>query len=256
MNNIHPTNIIADSAKIGKNVTIGAYNVIEDNVILGDNVTIGNFNTIGEHTEIDSECKIFHNSSIGVEPQDKKFGGEKTKLVVGKRTVIREFVTLNRGTKATGETVIGDDVLIMTGVHVAHDCIIGNNVILVNLVALGGHVEIDDWAILGGASTVHQFCKIGKHVMLAANSKIVQDVPPYILAGKHPLKYSGINSLGLSRRGFSQEDRNAIKKAYKYYFRSELNPSTSLKKIKKEFQGNKHIDEIVHFINNSDRGII
>ncbi|HJO21766.1 MAG TPA: acyl-ACP--UDP-N-acetylglucosamine O-acyltransferase [Candidatus Marinimicrobia bacterium] len=256
MSNIHPTNIIADSAKVGKNVTIGAYNVIEDNVILGDNVTIGNFNTIGEYTEIDNESKIFHNSSIGVEPQDKKFGGEKTKLMVGKRTVIREFVTLNRGTKATGETVIGDDVLIMTGVHVAHDCIVGNNVILVNLVALGGHVEIDDWAILGGASTVHQFCKIGKHVMLAANSKIVQDVPPYILAGKHPLRYAGINALGLSRRGFSKEEKSLIKKVYKYYFRSELNTSISLKKIKEEFQDNEHVNEIVNFIENSDRGII
>ncbi len=256
MSNIHPTNIIADSAKVGKNVTIGAYNVIEDNVILGDNVTIGNFNTIGEYTEIDNESKIFHNSSIGVEPQDKKFGGEKTKLMVGKRTVIREFVTLNRGTKATGETVIGDDVLIMTGAHVAHDCIVGNNVILVNLVALGGHVEIDDWAILGGASTVHQFCKIGKHVMLAANSKIVQDVPPYILAGKHPLRYAGINALGLSRRGFSKEEKSLIKKVYKYYFRSELNTSISLKKIKEEFQDNEHVNEIVNFIENSDRGII
>ena len=176
--------------------------------------------------------------------------------MVGKRTVIREFVTLNRGTKATGETVIGDDVLIMTGAHVAHDCIVGNNVILVNLVALGGHVEIDDWAILGGASTVHQFCKIGKHVMLAANSKIVQDVPPYILAGKHPLRYAGINALGLSRRGFSKEEKSLIKKVYKYYFRSELNTSISLKKIKEEFQDNEHVNEIVNFIENSDRGII
>tara|TARA_B100000427_G_scaffold32985_1_gene24046 strand:+ start:111 stop:881 length:771 start_codon:yes stop_codon:yes gene_type:complete len=256
MSNIHPTNIIADSAKIGSNVTIGAYNVIEDNVIIGDNVTIGNFNTIAQYAEIGDDCNIFHNSSIGAPPQDKKFGGEKTKLVIGKRTVIREFVTLNRGTSATGETLIGDDVLIMTGVHVAHDCIIGNNAILVNLVALGGHVEIGDWAILGGASNAHQFCKIGKHVMLAANSKIVQDVPPYILAGKHPLQYSGINNLGLSRRGFSQEDRKVIKKAYKYYFRSDLNPSISLKKIKEEFQGNEHVDEILNFINNSDRGII
>ena len=256
MSNIHPTNIIADSAKIGNNVTIGAYNVIEQNVVIGDNVTIGNFNTIGQYTEIDDECNIFHNSSIGVAPQDKKFGGEKTKLIVGKRTVIREFVTLNRGTSATGVTMIGDDVLIMTGVHVAHDSIIGNNVILVNLVALGGHVEVGDWAILGGASTVHQFCKIGKHVMLAANSKIVQDVPPYILAGKHPLRYSGINSLGLSRRGFSKEDRIVIKKAYRYYFRSELNPSISLKKIKEAFPDNAQVNEIVDFIEKSDRGII
>jgi UDP-N-acetylglucosamine acyltransferase len=256
MNNIHPTNIIANSAKIGNNVTIGAYNVIEDDVVIGNNVTIGNFNTIGQYTEIGDECNIVHNSSIGVIPQDKKFGGEKTKLVIGKRTVIREFVTLNRGTSATGVTIIGDDVLIMTGVHVAHDCIVGDNAILVNLVALGGHVEIGDWTILGGLSNVHQFCKIGKHVMLAANSKVVQDVPPYILAGKQPLRYAGINALGLSRRGFSDKDKSVIKKAYRYYFRSELNPSISLKKIKEEFQNNEHIDEIINFIEKSDRGII
>tara|TARA_B100000408_G_scaffold52520_2_gene40253 strand:+ start:812 stop:1270 length:459 start_codon:yes stop_codon:yes gene_type:complete len=152
--------------------------------------------------------------------------------------------------------MIGDDVLIMTGVHVAHDCKIGNNVILVNLVALGGHVEIDDWAILGGATTVHQFCKIGKHVMLAANSKIVQDVPPFILAGKYPVKYTGINSLGLKRRNFSSKQRMIIKKAYQYYFRSDLNASVSLKKIKDEFKKDKNIKEIVSFIENSQRGII
>ena len=155
-----------------------------------------------------------------------------------------------------GDTIIGDDVLIMTGVHVAHDCKVGNNVILVNLVALGGHVEVDDWAILGGASTVHQFCKIGRHVMLAANSKIVQDVPPFILAGKYPVKYTGINSLGLKRRNFSNKQRMTIKKAYRYYFRSDLNTSVSLKKIKDEFKKDKNIKEIVSFIENSQRGII
>tara|TARA_Y100001970_G_scaffold250022_1_gene321222 strand:- start:612 stop:1046 length:435 start_codon:yes stop_codon:yes gene_type:complete len=144
----------------------------------------------------------------------------------------------------------------MTGVHVAHDCIIGNNVILVNLVALGGHVEIDDWAILGGASNVHQFCKIGTHCMLAANSKIVQDVPPFILAGRHPVEYTGINTLGLKRRGFSQKERTAIKKAYRYYFRSGLNASDSLKKIQNEFKGDKNIKSILSFIKNSNRGII
>jgi len=165
-------------------------------------------------------------------------------------------VTLNRGTKATGETRIGEDVLIMTGVHVAHDCIIGNNVILVNLVALGGHVEIDDWAILGGASNVHQFCKIGKHAMVAANSKLVQDVPPFILAGKHPVQYSGINSLGLSRRGFSDDEKADIKKAYRHLFRSDLNQSDALTRVKEEFAHSKHINEILHFYESSKRGII
>ncbi len=165
-------------------------------------------------------------------------------------------MTLNRGTKATGETRIGKDVLIMTGVHVAHDCIIGNNVILVNLVALGGHVEIDDWAILGGASNVHQFCKIGKHVMVAANSKLVQDVPPFVLAGKNPVQYSGINSLGLSRRGFSGDEKADIKKAYRYLFRSDLNQSEALLRVKEELSNSKHINEILNFYKLSERGII
>tara|TARA_B100000609_G_scaffold7510_1_gene5839 strand:+ start:196 stop:909 length:714 start_codon:yes stop_codon:yes gene_type:complete len=237
-------------------VTIGPYNVIEKNVSIGDNVTIGNFNTISEFTDIGEDCSIVHNSSIGAIPQDKKFEGEESKLIIGKRTIIREFVTLNRGTKETGETRIGDDVLIMTGVHVAHDCIIGNNVILVNLVALGGHVEVGDWAIFGGASNAHQFCKIGKHAMIAANSKIVQDVPPFILAGKHPVQYSGINSLGLTRRGFSDKDKSNLKKAYRYIFRSDLNQSDAINRINEEFSEDKNIKDVVNFFKSSKRGII
>ena len=232
-------------------MTIGPYNVIEKNVSIGDNVTIGNFNTISEFTDIGEDCSIVHNSSIGAIPQDKKFEGEESKLIIGKRTIIREFVTLNRGTKETGETRIGDDVLIMTGVHVAHDCIIGNNVILVNLVALGGHVEVGDWAILGGASNAHQFCKIGKHAMIAANSKIVQDVPPFILAGKHPVQYSGINSLGLTRRGFSDKDKSNLKKAYRYIFRSDLNQSDAINRINEEFSEDKNIKDVVNFFKSS-----
>ena len=237
-------------------MTIGPYNVIEKNVSIGDNVTIGNFNTISEFTDIGEDCSIVHNSSIGAIPQDKKFEGEESKLIIGKRTIIREFVTLNRGTKETGETRIGDDVLIMTGVHVAHDCIIGNNVILVNLVALGGHVEVGDWAILGGASNAHQFCKIGKHAMIAANSKIVQDVPPFILAGKHPVQYSGINSLGLTRRGFSDKDKSNLKKAYRYIFRSDLNQSDAINRINEEFSEDKNIKDVFNFFKSSKRGII
>ena len=237
-------------------MTIGPYNVIEKNVSIGNNVTIGNFNTISEFTDIGEDCSIVHNSSIGAIPQDKKFEGEESKLIIGKRTIIREFVTLNRGTKETGETRIGDDVLIMTGVHVAHDCIIGNNVILVNLVALGGHVEVGDLAILGGASNAHQFCKIGKHAMIAANSKIVQDVPPFILAGKHPVQYSGINSLGLTRRGFSDKDKSNLKKAYRYIFRSDLNQSDAINRINEEFLEDKNIKDVVHFFKSSKRGII
>ncbi len=237
-------------------MTIGPYNVIEDNVIIGNNVSIGNFNTVCSFTEIGENCQIFHNNSLGAIPQDKKFEGEKSKLLIGKNTIIREFVTVNRGTKATGVTLVGDDVLIMAYVHIAHDCIIGHNSILVNLVTLGGHVEIGDWAIMGGASNAHQFCRIGQHAMVAANSKIVQDIPPYILAGRHPVQFSGINALGLQRRGFSDEDRLQIKRAYKILFQSDLNQSNAIEKIKLEFPKNTLVDNILDFFENSKRGII
>ena len=237
-------------------MTIGPYNVIEDNVTIGNNVSIGNFNTVCSFTEIGENCQIFHNNSLGAIPQDKKFEGEKSKLLIGKNTIIREFVTINRGTKATGVTLVGDDVLIMAYVHIAHDCIIGHNSILVNLVTLGGHVEIGDWAIMGGASNAHQFCRIGQHAMVAANSKIVQDIPPYILAGRHPVQFSGINALGLQRRGFSDDDRLQIKRAYKILFKSDLNQSNAIEKIKLEFPKNTLIDNILDFVENSKRGII
>ena len=252
----HPFTYIDPNAKIASNVKIDPFTVIHGDVVIGEGTWIGSSVTIMNGTKIGKNCRIFPGAVIGADPQDLKFNGEKTNVEIGDNTTIREFVTINRGTSDRWITKVGNNCLIMAYSHIAHDCIIGNNVILVNLVALGGHVEIDDWSILGGASTVHQFCKIGKHVMLAANSKIVQDVPPYILAGKHPLRYAGINALGLSRRGFSKEDRTVIKKAYRYYFRSELNPSISLKKIKEEFQDNAHVNEIIDFIEKSDRGII
>ena len=256
MNNIHPTNIIADSAKIGDNVTIGAYNVIEQDVVIGDNVTIGNFNTIGQYTEIDDECNIFHNSSIGVVPQDKKFGGEKTKLKVGKRTVIREFVTLNRGTSATGATVIGDDVLIMTGVHVAHDCIIGNNCIIVNSVSLGGHVKIGDFAIIGGLSAVHQFASIGKHSMVSGGSLVRKDVPPYVKAAREPLSFVGINSIGLRRREFSDSKIKEIQDIFRILYQKNLNNTQAILKIETEIDASPERDEIISFVQNSGRGIM
>jgi len=230
---IDSKSLIHESASIADNVKIGAYVVIDKNVSIGEGTVIKEHAVIRENTTIGKNNLIYQFATIGEEPQDLKFHGEHTTCTIGDNNIIREYSSIHRGTKdGISDTQIGNNNLLMAYTHVAHDCIIGDNVILVNLVALGGHVEIDDWAILGGASTVHQFCKIGKHVMLAANSKIVQDVPPYILAGKHPLRYSGINTLGLSRRGFSKEERATIKKAYRYYFRSELNPSISLKKIK------------------------
>lgn len=189
-------------------------------------------------------------------PQDMKFDGEKTTVKIGDKAVIREFVTIHRGTKARGETTIGKNVVLMAYSHVAHDCVLGNNVTMINLVTLGGHVEIDDWAMLSGGVMVHQFVKIGAHAFIGGLSRVSQDVPPFVMAVGEPLKYGGINSVGLRRRGFSSKDRINIKHAYRLYFRSGLNPSEALKKIKSKFHNEKNILRIVNFIENSKRGII
>jgi len=193
---------------------------------------------------------------IGELPQDMKFDGEKTTVKIGDEAVIREFVTIHRGTKARGETTIGKNVVLMAYSHVAHDCVLGNNVTMINLVTLGGHVEIDDWAMLSGGVMVHQFVKIGAHAFIGGLFRVSQDVPPFVMAVGEPLKYGGINSVGLRRRGFSSKDRINIKHAYRLYFRSGLNPSEALKKIKFKFHDEKNILRIVNFIENSKRGII
>jgi UDP-N-acetylglucosamine acyltransferase len=193
---------------------------------------------------------------IGELPQDMKFGGEKTAVKIDNETIIREFVTIHRGTKARGETTIGKNVLLMAYSHVAHDCVLGNNVTMINLVTLGGHVEIDDWAMLSGGVMVHQFVRIGAHAFIGGLFRVSQDVPPFVMAIGEPLKYAGINSIGLRRRGFSSKDRINIKRAYRIYFKSELKPFEALKKIKSEFHNDKNILSIVNFIENSKRGII
>ena len=177
-------------------------------------------------------------------------------LYIGDRTVIREFVSINKGTLALGKTEIGSDCLLMASVHVAHDCVVGNNLIMSNLTTLGGHVNIDDWVILSGGVLVHQFCNISKHAIIGACALVTQDVPPFILAAGSPLEYSGINSVGLKRRGFSIDDRKEIKNIYKMYFRSKNNRKENLSKIKKELSSFKYTNLIVDFIENSERGII
>ena len=253
---IHPTAIIHKSATLGTNVKIGPYSVIEKDVTIGNNCEIGNFVTICPDTYIAEDCKILHCSSIGEIPQDLKFEGEKTKTIIGARTRIREYVTVNRGTKALGQTHIGSDCLLMASTHIAHDCILGDNVIMSNLSTLGGHVEVGEWAVLGGGVLVHQFTKIGPHAFIGGGFRAVQDVPPFILAAEHPLTYKGINSIGLKRRGFSQEDRKSIKNIYHMYFKSALSRDKSLNKIKTELPPSSIKDQIVDFIYTSDRGII
>ena len=253
---VHSTAIVDPNAKIGDDVTIGPFSVIEAGVSIGDRTTVGNNVTISSGTHVGKDCKIFHSASIGAIPQDLKYNNEETFLYIGDRTVVREFVSINKGTSALGKTEIGSDCLLMASVHVAHDCVVGNNVIMSNLTTLGGHVNIDDWVILSGGVLVHQFCNISKHAFIGAGALVTQDVPPFILAAGSPVEYSGINSVGLKRRGFSIDDRKELKNIYKMYFRSKNNRKENLSKIKKELASLKYTDLIVEFIENSERGII
>ena len=253
---IHQTAIISSKSIIGKNVFIGPYCIIDDDVIIGDNTRIDAHTIIRSYTTIGQNCHIFSNCVIGEIPQDKKFEGEKSKLIIGDNTVVREFCTLNRGTKDSGLTKIGSDCLLMAYVHVGHDCLVSDNVILANGVQLGGHVEIQKYAIVGGLTPVHQFCKIGEHSLVGGGLRVVQDIPPFIIANGQPLKFSGINALGLRRRKFSVTQRTNIKKAYKIIYNSNMNTTQALEKIKKDFSSQNEISTIISFINASSRGLI
>jgi len=253
---IHPTALVDPNAELGTNVTIGPYSIIESDVIIGNDTHVGNHVTICSGTTIGESCSIFHNCSIGEIPQDLKFTGENTVTRIGNNTTVREYVTINRGTRALGETIVGSHCLLMAYVHVAHDCILGNHVILSNMATMGGHVTIGDWASLGGGVLIHQFCRIGEHVFVGAGFKVTQDVPPFILAANEPLSFGGINRVGLKRRGFSSEDKKIIKEIYTIYFRSGSNRNQALEKIESELEPSNYRDRILEFIRSSERGII
>ena len=233
-NLIHKSAIVSKKAHIGNNVLIGPYCIIEEDVFIGDNTKIDSHAIIKQYSTIGNSCHIFSHSVIGEIPQDKKYSGEKTELIIGNNTVIREFCTLNRGTKDFGMTTIGNNCLLMAYVHVGHDCIISNNVILANGVQLGGHVTIDQHAIVGGLTPVHQFCKIGSYSLVGGGLRVVQDIPPFIIANGQPLRFSGINSLGLRRQKFTANQRTNIKKANKILYNSNNNVSHALEKMQKD----------------------
>lgn len=249
-------NTVSKKAQIGKNVTIGDYTIIKDDVIIGDNVEIASSVIIDNGARISSNVKIHHGAVISTIPQDLKFKGEVTTLEIGEGTIVREYATLNRGTLASNKTKIGKNCLMMAYSHVAHDCYIGDNVILANCVNLGGHVVIGDWAIIGGITGIHQFVKIGKHVIISTHSKVVKDVPPYITAGGFPLKYEGLNLIGLRRRGFTNSQINKIDFAYNKLYKSGMNVSAAVRELKKEKNITDEIKDIIDFIEASERGII
>jgi UDP-N-acetylglucosamine acyltransferase len=251
-----PLAYVHPQAKIAKNTVIEPFVNIEKNVEIGEGTWIGSNVTIMEGARIGKNCKIFPGAVISAVPQDLKFDNEETLVRIGDNTVIREFVTVNRGTKANYETVVGNNCLLMAYVHIAHDCIIGNNVILANGVTLGGHIVIDDWAIIGGLSAIHQFVNIGSHVMISGGSLVRKDVPPFTKAAREPLSYVGVNSIGLRRRGFSSEKINEIQDIYRYIYLRGNNVSQAVEYIEANLPATSERDEIITFISKSSRGIM
>lgn len=256
MINSHPTALISSKAEIGNNTTIGPFTIIEDNIIIGDNCTIGSSVHIYNGARIGNNVKIFQSASVANLPQDLKFVDEETTFEIGDFTVVREFVTLHRGTHESKTSKVGKNCLLMAYSHVAHDCIVGDNCILANSVQLGGHAEIEDWVIIGGGSLIHQFCKVGQHAMIGGGFRAVSDVPPFILAAGEPLKFNGLNTIGLRRRGFTNDDISKIKEAYNIIYSKKYNLSQAKEVLLNNFKNNPFIDSILNFINNSKRGII
>lgn len=253
---IHPTAVVHPSAKIDDGVEIGPYAVVEENVVIGSGTKIAGHALIARGTRLGRDCRVHYSAVVGSIPQDLKFEGEETTLEVGDRTVIREFCTLNRGTKASWKTVIGSDCLLMAYAHVAHDCIIGDRSVLANGVQLGGHVVIEHDAGIGGWTPAHQFTRVGQYAFVGGGYRIVKDVPPFVLASGEPLRFYGLNLVGLRRRGFSPERIATIKRAYKLIYRSGLNVSQALKRIPEEMEINDDVRAIIEFIERSERGII
>jgi len=258
MANIHPLATVHPNAKIGENVEIGPYAYVDEFVEIGDGTKILPHATIFNYVKIGKNCQVFPGAVIGAIPQDLKFDGEVTYVEIGDRVNIRECATINRGTKASGKGVtrIGSDTLLMSYTHVAHDCTVGNHCILVSYVGIAGETDVDDWAILGGGTVAHQFSKIGTHAMIGGGSKINKDIPPYVLCGREPLVYAGVNIVGLRRRGFTGDQIRMIKDIYDIIYFGGMNVTDALDKVEAGFPECPERDTILNFIRGSKRGII
>lgn len=259
--NIHPTAIVEDGARLGANVRIGPYSIIGPNVEIGDNTEIGPHVIIRGHTRIGRDNRIFQFCSLGEIPQDKKYAGEPTRLEIGDRNTIREFCTFNTGTaQGGGITRIGSDNWIMAYAHIAHDCRVGDHCILANAVTLGGHVELGDWAILGGLTAVHQFGRVGSHAMAGGGTILVQDLPPYVICNGNPAAAHGLNSEGLKRRGFSAEAIATLRRAYKALYKEGLTAAAACEQLLR-MAGEvpacaADLRALADFVGSSTRGIV
>lgn len=252
---IHETAVIYPGARLGRDVEVGPYSVIGENVFIGDGVKIGSHVVIEGWTTIGKDCHIHHGACIGNEPQDLKFKGEKTFVYIGDNTIIREFVTINRATGEGEETRVGSNCLLMGTVHIAHNCVVGNNVVISNHAGLAGHVTVEDRAIISGLTGVHQFVKIGRNAMVGGASKVVQDVPPFVIADGRPARVCGLNSVGIARAGLSEDVRHNLKRAYRILFRSGLKLSEAITTMEQELDSSEPVDHLLRFLRNVNRGI-
>ena len=250
LSNIHP------DAKIGKDVEIGPFVTIAGNVEIGDGTRILSNAVVMDGARIGRNCTIFPGAVVSAIPQDLKFRGEETLAIIGDNVTLRECVTVNRGTAAKGQTVVGNNCLIMAYSHVAHDCIIGNNVIISNATQLAGEVQVDDFAVIGGGTLVHQFCHLGAHVMIQGGALINKDIPPFVKAAREPISYVGVNAIGLKRRGFSNEQIDSIQDTYRALYQSKLNFTDAAAYVAENVAETPERDEILSFVRDSKRGIL
>jgi UDP-N-acetylglucosamine acyltransferase len=256
MTGIHPTAIVDPDAKIGANVSIGAYAIIGPDCVVGDNCVISPRATLERHVRLAENVKVGVGSVLGGDPQDLKFKGELTTVEIGANTTIREYATINRGTAQSYKTTVGENSFIMSYVHLAHDCHVGNGVIISNATQLAGHVTIEDRANISGVTAVHQFVKIGKYSFIGGCSRVPKDVAPFVKAVGNPIKLFGLNSVGLERNGFPEEVRRELKRAYRLFFKSELNLSQAREKANAELHPYPEVQEFLRFFDNSDRGLV
>lgn len=253
---IDPTSIVSQGAELGENVRVGPYSILESGVVIGERTEISSSCLIRSGTRIGRECKVFHGTVIGELPQDIRHKGGESFCLIGDKNMIREYVTIHRATEEGGATVVGDGNYLMAYAHVAHNCKIGDGVIVANATSLAGYVQVEDYAMISGLCPVHQWVKIGTHSIIGGGYRVPKDVPPYCLAAGDPLRVCGLNWVGLNRHNFPKETLRILKEAYRILFRSKLNTSQALEKIRNGLPQIEEIDHLTAFIENSERGII
>lgn len=250
----HPTAIVDDAAEVAPSACVGPYAVVGPGVRLGARVTVGPHVLVEQNTRVGEDCELHKGAVLGTDPQDLKYGGEETWLEVGAGTVIREYATLNRGTEASGATLVGSECLVMAYAHVAHDCRIADGVILANSVAMGGHVEIGERAIVGGLVAIHQFVRVGRHAFVGGGSRLPQDVAPYVTVAGNPCEAYGVNTEGLRRRGFDESTIRGLKRAYRSLFRSDQHLGRALERLEAE-DPIPEVETLIEFVRSSERGV-